>query len=52
MCAKEDANAQGKMQTRKGRSAQEQVQWQFGELQRGNCERGTMLMSTGGNCQT
>ena len=40
-CAKEDANTQGKMQVRKGRSAQGQVQGQFGELRRGNCERGT-----------
>ena len=32
---KEDANAQKKMQTRKGRSAQGQVQGQFGELRRG-----------------
>ena len=42
-CAKEEANAQGKMQTRKGRSAQGQVRWQFG-----NCKWGRVLMTTNG----
>ena len=32
---KEDAIAQGKMQTRKGKFVQEQVQRKFGELRRG-----------------
>ena len=34
MCTKKDANAQRQMETYKGRSAQEQVQWEFGELRR------------------